>query len=211
MIQILALNPFIGVIIAFFAQLGVIIMLLLDAPNWTPSPQTKKWWFKQIAVGFFTSLYLLITFLLLDIGLTWILGSWSLSDWRWQIPNVSLLLLTGFIYIYFIIWKSKTRFANLALFIIDSITLVSIIHFYPSRFEIMSIPLSQGLGLVLPLLLIMNFIVLIIINYKLVKSTQSAQKIYNVKQILIGSILLWFLLFIQTAILYNGFSILYSI
>ena len=210
MIQILTLNPLIGVIIALFAQLGVVIMLLLDASHWNPISNTRKWWIHQIVIAFFTSLYLIIIFLLLDIGFTWILGSWSLTDWRWQIPNVALLLLTGFLYFYFAIWNTKTQNTNLILFIFDTTVLGYIIHFSANQYEVMSIPLSQGLKVALPALLFIGTIFITVINYKNVSHIKHPEKSTNkMKHMILAAIILWLLLFIQTIILYDGSSFLY--
>lgn len=208
---ILTLNPFIGVIIAWVAQLGVVIMLLLDTPNWNQNsePKTPKWWIHQSAISFFTLLYLIISFLLIDIAVLWLVGSWSLADWRWQIPNVFFGLLTGSLYLYFLIYRAKSRALNFILFVIIAITIASILHVYAGQFDLMADALSQAFGIGLPILIAGGTITHLWVNTLKYEKDSQRKSTRNSKSVLMGSVVCWFVLFIQIAIFYDGNSILY--
>ncbi len=206
----MTLNPLIGVIIAWAAQLIVLIILLLDAPKWNPEAKTPKWWIHQTAISFFTILYLIIAFLLIDIAVFWLAGSWSLADWRWQIPNVSIILITGSLYFYFVIWNSKSRVMNFFLFIFISITLGFVIHIYASQSDLMADALSQGFGIAFPIIALGGSLGHLWLNtHNPVSEGSQKQKKLKFKSILIGSFILWIILFIQVSILYDGNSFLY--
>ncbi len=185
-------------------------MLFLDAPNWNPEPKTSKWWLHQISIGFFTTLYFLVSVLLIDIAVFWLAGAWSFADWRWQIPNVLLGLFTGSFYIYFLIFKAKTRVLNLITFLTIAITIGSIVHLYAGQSNLMASMLSNAFGIALPILLLGSTLLLILVNTKNHGiQTAERQNKANRKSILIISVILWFLLLFQIEIFYDGNSILY--
>ncbi|MBD3351854.1 MAG: hypothetical protein GF364_10245 [Candidatus Lokiarchaeota archaeon] len=214
MIYTLTLNPFVGVQLAAVLQLIAMII-------WTgefhkiriPNKNIEKvfTFFKE----FFYNLFGLIGILFIDISISWIIGSWSYADWRFQLPSVLLIFILGIEYTLYCYFQ-KGSLLKMIYAILASLTLTLFIHWWVPLEPVMGPRIENNILIILGILLAVYAVISIIhviVNGNNHRKrtflrdywdiTQKLQKIFNIKV----NLIIWILVTIQAMLCYFGYSL----
>ncbi|MHA1700294.1 MAG: hypothetical protein ACTSWN_15735 [Promethearchaeota archaeon] len=223
MIKTLTINPMIGIFIAAITQTVFLTVTLISSlqkekiKRFKPHQKKVFDFFQFFGIGTMYN----FGFLFVDIGGSWLLGNWSMSDWQFQFPSVILLILIGLEYVL-ILFMHKSSILDVIFGAISAITTIIFIHWWvPSHGAVMGEPLKKYFPLIIGVLIgIYVFIGLfkaLILEKKdqnrkekhkklpiTWNNTEKLKKIFNIKV----NLILWALVVIQNMLILHGLSIL---
>ncbi|MBD3185437.1 hypothetical protein GF325_01305 [Candidatus Bathyarchaeota archaeon] len=143
MIGTLTLNPMVGIHILALAQTVFTAIYLVVPAN--AKPVKKK---RQRTLDFFRYFGLgtlsVFGILFMDIGLSWLAGNWTMTDWRFQLPNVILLVFLGMQYILIVLLHGGTILDVAFISVVSGIMIVFLHVIIPSE-VVMGELLEDGL------------------------------------------------------------------
>jgi hypothetical protein len=217
MIHTFAFNPFIGMIIAVFSHIPFLIVLIFTQVPYfhkeskLPLPTPNLLF--RLLTGLFFGLFIVLSLLLFDIGLSWIFGAWTYADWRFQLPSVILILLIATNFIGWIVFRKFSVF-DLLYVVIASIVLIIFLHIAVPSNPVMGITLEAMIIPVL-LVLIVSYIPLYLIKTKKISINSFKDLVKTVefdirKKILFSPLvnfLVWILATAQTLLILTGYSL----
>lgn len=211
MIRTFTFNPFIGLQIAMFMLMPFLILLIFTQVAYFKKENSNPSYFSHIIFrligGIYFGLLVVISIMLLDIALFWIMGAWTYADWRFQLPNVILIVLIALNFLGWSIFRKFTVLDLIYLFIVI-IVIELFFHVIIPSIVVMSIVIEDWLAIVL-ILLILSYIPVNLLKFsnKLVikvECTINQKRIFSPK----FNFILWILATIQSILTLSGYSIL---
>ncbi len=147
MIRTLTLNPFIVLDLVAVSQTIVVLVLLFVPKGYRPTGERAKQIY-QFVRHFFHGLAGLGGILFLDIAIMWLAGSWTQTDWAFQLPGVLLLLIIGMEYLFMGLLRDGFL-PDLLYGIATALTFVLFLHWWIPQDPVMSEKLEGYLPVVL--------------------------------------------------------------
>ncbi|MHA1791253.1 MAG: hypothetical protein ACTSVI_01330, partial [Promethearchaeota archaeon] len=146
MIQTLTLNPMIGIILAALAQSFIVAMFVFVPEGFLPNNKGKIISY-EIFKYFGSGVMVIFGLIFLDMAIPWLLGAWSLADWRFQLPNALILLFLGLEYVLIGVLKKGNLF-DIAWFGSLVITYLVFIHWWVSLGAVMGTKMKHDLPVI---------------------------------------------------------------
>jgi hypothetical protein len=164
LIRILTLNPYVGNLLAGFLQTILMVVLILNLDRIKIKKTIPKKIF-SILKYFCSGIYVIFGILFLDMAIFWLMGAWTTSDWRYQLPGVLLILFLGLEYVIVPLFR-KGNLLDIAYFVGVTTSLLIFIHWWVSQFALMGNILEDNIVIMVGVYIIIYLLIGVIKTLK---------------------------------------------
>jgi hypothetical protein len=206
-------NPMFLIHLCALMQTGLMVFLILFPDDYAPKVKTRKIPF-QIIKGIGLGGLIVFGIIFVDTAVLWLLGSWSMADWRFQLPSVVILLFLGLAYIITPLFKRGSIF-DIVYCGVAITSILTFLHWWVPGDDVMSLRLEGGLPILLGILVGLYALIYLLKKQPSIGTPEKEiSSLWDIKNQLdhifnrTTYLIFWLLAVVQSMLAFFGFSIL---
>jgi len=209
-----AFNPMVIIHICAIIQTGLLVCFILIPENFTPK-EKKKGMVLEFIMSLGSGALVIFGILFVDTALLWLFGNWSMTDWRFQLPSVIIILFLGLEYIIFTLFR-RGNLLDILFCGIAVATIVVFLHWWVPLDALMGSKLKKDLPMIIGVLFGVYMLISVIkitIKQKKSRAEEEIKYLWDIRKQLRYvynrkiNILFWLLAVVQSMLMFYGYSI----